>query len=472
MDGKIIKHDGRGMISRGRHRFDVPDTPIGERAQDWILKHNVEHLHGPAEVDYEVDELVALVLLRNGRPYIKPFVEHYLSLGVKHIVFLDNGSTDGTVEALREYQNVTVLRTGVPYKKYNVAMKRYLIKRFGRGRWTLSLDIDELFEYPYSDVVDLRSLLRYLNENSYTAVVCYMLDMFPGGPLSEETAWEQGSLKEQQRFYDVADIGSQSYHDIGDVGNELSNDEIVILKGGIQKKVFSISPLLTKHALIFLDDKIKPMDLSDHWVGSARIADFTCVLLHYKLSANLYELVRREIEERRYISRHGKYDKYFKVLAEAPDLLIKSDTSKELKSVSDLVGTRLVTVSRQYMRFVESEEQRNGAYSEEGRSERLFEAFFNARAEVAACGKRIGELEKRLQEVKRMLRRTRRQKGLEEKAARERQRHLELRARSAERQLQEIQSSRAWKILTALGRVQARARGVLGGLGGGTQRAK
>jgi hypothetical protein len=114
--GEIIKHDGRGMISRGRHRLDVPDHPFGERVQDWILKHNVEHLHGPEEVDYEIDELVALVLLRNGRPYIKPFIEHYFSLGVKHVVFLDNGSTDGTVEALREYENVTVLRTGVPYK--------------------------------------------------------------------------------------------------------------------------------------------------------------------------------------------------------------------------------------------------------------------------------------------------------------------------------------------------------------------
>ena len=126
------------------------------------MEHNVEHLYGPETVDYESDELVVLVLLRNGRPYIKAFIEHYLSLGAKHIVFLDNGSTDGTVEALKGYDNVTVLRSMLPYKRYNVAMKRYLIERFGRGRWTLSVDMDELFDYPYSDVVSLRSLLRYL----------------------------------------------------------------------------------------------------------------------------------------------------------------------------------------------------------------------------------------------------------------------------------------------------------------------
>jgi len=122
----------RDLLSRGRQRLDVPDTPMLERAQRWILSHNIQCLHGPETVDYAKDELVALVLVRNGRSFVKAFVEHYFSLGVKHLVFLDNGSTDGTTEALKEFDNVTVLRTGVPYKTYNVAMKRYLIERFGR----------------------------------------------------------------------------------------------------------------------------------------------------------------------------------------------------------------------------------------------------------------------------------------------------------------------------------------------------
>src|ERR671914_2643128 len=130
--------------------------------QYWPIVHpTVEHLHGPEEVAYGMDELIVLCLVRDGRPYVRSFVEHYFSMGVKHLVFLDNGSTDGTVEALKGYDNVTLLRTMLPYKRYNVAMKRYLIERFGRGRWTLYVDIDELFEYPYSDVVDLKALLGY-----------------------------------------------------------------------------------------------------------------------------------------------------------------------------------------------------------------------------------------------------------------------------------------------------------------------
>ena len=425
-EGKENK-EKRDRLARGRYRLDVPDHPFGERAQQWILEHNVEHLHGPKEVDYEIDELVVLCQVRNGRAYVEPFMEHYASLGVKHMVFLDNGSTDGTVEALKDYENVTVLSTGLPYKSYNVAMKRYLIERFGRGRWTLYVDIDELFEYPYSDVVDLKAMLGYLNENSYTAVVSYMLDMFPEKPLSEEDPLtEYAHLKESHRFYDLSDVRTLSYHDIGDIGNVLANEEIEILRAGVQWRIFGIHPLLTKHPLVFLDEKLRPMDLSDHWAGNARVADFTGILLHYKLSANLYKLVRREVEERRYVNRRGKYDRYIKVLEKNPDLLIKSDTSKELRSVNDLVGSRIVTLSRQYMRFVEDEEKRKGSFSEEGRTERLLDAFFNTRAEVATMAQ---ELE------------------------RKRQQKLAL-----EKQMRLIRSLGVWKVLTTLSRVKTGVR--------------
>ena len=73
--------------------------------------------------------------MRDGRPYVRSFVEHYFALGVKHIFFLDNGSTDGTVEALKDYDNVSVLRSKLPFKEYDVLFKQYLIGRFGKGRW-------------------------------------------------------------------------------------------------------------------------------------------------------------------------------------------------------------------------------------------------------------------------------------------------------------------------------------------------
>ena len=146
------------ILDRGRQEDGAPHGLFLERIQKWLLHFNLEHLHGPEEVTYEADELVVVCPVRDGRPYVKSFVEHYASMGAKHLFFLDNGSTDGTVEALKGYDNVTVLRSTLPFKRYKWSMKQYLMERFGRGRWCLCVDIDELFDYPYSDVVGLGSL--------------------------------------------------------------------------------------------------------------------------------------------------------------------------------------------------------------------------------------------------------------------------------------------------------------------------
>ena len=105
-----------------------------------------QHIYGPQQVYYALDELIVLCLVRNGEYYIKSFIEHYLTLGAKHIVFLDNGSTDDTIAIAQCYPNVTVLQATCPYGKYENVMKEYLVKRFSKNRWNLFADIDELFD--------------------------------------------------------------------------------------------------------------------------------------------------------------------------------------------------------------------------------------------------------------------------------------------------------------------------------------
>jgi hypothetical protein len=68
-----------------------------------------------------------------------------------------------------------VIQPKLPFNKYHLAMKQYLIARFGSGRWSLYVDQDELFDYPYSNIVGLSALLRYLNEKRYTTAVAQML---------------------------------------------------------------------------------------------------------------------------------------------------------------------------------------------------------------------------------------------------------------------------------------------------------
>ncbi len=406
------------------------------------LESRIEHVHGPEEVAYGPEELVVVCLMRDGRSYLKSFIEHYFSLGVKHIFFLDNGSTDGTVSAARSYENVTVLQTDLPFKEHKFFLKRYLITRFGKGRWVLYVDIDELFDYPYSDVVSLDSLLRYLTERSYTAVVGQMLDMFPEEPLTRaergEEEPEDEPLKELHRFYDISNIRTQGYYPVAGDSNTLASDQIEVYRGGIRRTLFGHPSLLTKHPLMFIDDEIRPMNESSHWVGGARVADITCVLFHYHFLDRFYERTLRAVEEENYAFGSAKYKKYLEVLEQDPELRIKQENAQELKDTNDLADNQFLVVSGDYMALVDAEERKaaTGSYSSEPR--RLLEAFSRASARARAQAARVRELESDEHQL--------------EKSERSK---LQERNQNLERQIREIQSSRSWRLLSKLGRVRA-----------------
>src|SRR5262249_25859780 len=158
-------------------------------------------------ISYRDDELLVACLVRNGEVWIPSFVEHYLNLGVKHIVFLDNDSTDATVSLASHYPFVSVFQTKMPFKNNNASIRRYLVKRFAQAhRWVLCVDIDEYFDYPYSDRLELKSFLSYLNHYCYTAVVAYLLDLFSNQPLCAPEKNGTGSIKERYRFYDLSAV--------------------------------------------------------------------------------------------------------------------------------------------------------------------------------------------------------------------------------------------------------------------------
>ncbi len=317
------------------------------------ISRAIEHVHGPTTIPYDADELVVVCLVRDGELYVNSFMQHYIQLGVKHIVLLDNGSVDQTVSLARQYGNVTILQCHLPFKQYKMALRHYLIRRFGQqGRWLLYVDIDELFDYPHSDVVSLPRFLGYLRQGGYTAVIAYMLDMFAEEPLTAVTSHVDDDLKARYRYYDISDVVRMDYHF---PRNQLPTPEIKTYLGGIRRTLFDphtdIRFILIKHPLFLLDGRLKPLFVDEHFVRDARIADVTAVLFHYKFLADFAVRTARAVREENYHTGSQDYKKYQEVLAQQPDLQIKRHTSSRFEWVGELVDNGFLYVSAAYARF-------------------------------------------------------------------------------------------------------------------------
>ena len=458
---------GDGVGRPGIDEASAPNSEFSEKVRKWILHYTIQHLHGPKEVSYNSDELIVFCLVRDGRPYVRSFVEHYLSLGVRHIIFMDNGSTDGTIEVASEYENVTVFRSILPFKVYQMQMKQYMMERFAYNRWSLCVDIDELFDYPYSDVVGLNAFLNYLSEQSFTAVVTQMLDMFSEDPVIDAATHDKDErLKERYKFYDIANMHMHDYKThtgICGPGNSIASDEITIYKDGVKGVVFSgNTPVLTKHALVFLDERIRPMDGNAHKVSNAKVADITCVLFHYKFTNNLYEAVRLAVERENYNKNSRKHKMYLKTLEQKPSLQLKSETSRQLKDVNELVHNQFLVVPRQYLTLVESEGYMRISQTLQDEPFKFADALFETRIQTGTRLRQADQLQQQLQQQVKKLEKRLAKKEEETKESILRQRKLQQqvrRQRQQVRQLQNIQSSKTWKLMDGLGRVRAKLLG-------------
>ncbi len=321
-----------------------------------ILRNSIKEIYGFQKINYEKNELIVLCVVSNGELYIKSFIEHYFRLGVKHIVFLFNDSTDNSINIASQYENITILKTKCPYKKYETVMKRYLVYRFSKHKWNLFSDIDELFDYPFSDLINLNALLNYLNNHKYTAVVLQMLDLFSDISLASLTSGINDSLKERYIYYDISNLQKETYP-----FGELSNKNINLHWGGIRKTLFGTNNGLTKAALVFVDSKIHTF-VSCHHVKNARVADFTGVLLHYPFTSIFYQKVKEAVETKRYLqSANHEYKMYFEKLQHDPDINIKQDTACQFKNMNYLVETNFLVVSDDYIQWVKNHSNNNSS---------------------------------------------------------------------------------------------------------------
>ncbi len=316
------------------------------------LQLSVQHEHGPRRLASGTDSAVVLCVVKDGESLVRAFIEHYLSLGFKHIFFLDNGSKDRTVEIIKSYKQTTLLSSDKPFRQYFIVFKNFLINTCGRGHWCAIADIDEFLHFPLGQQLD--DILSYLNQHEYDAVCTQMLDMFSreGIQLSAQTStWALEDLESVFRYYDVSSVERKDY--VRQFQSDIHSG-LKLLYGGIRKTAFNRNCFLTKETMFFARPGTQLK--SSHLLNYARRADFSIAYLHYKFIEDFYAKTLEAVEAENHWRDSAEYKAYLTVLkAEISNqksvLSLLQPHSRELKSIDDLIEDNFLFVSDQFRTF-------------------------------------------------------------------------------------------------------------------------
>ncbi|HEX3043690.1 MAG TPA: glycosyltransferase family 2 protein [Bacillota bacterium] len=323
-----------------------------------IFKH-IHHVYGETTVNYHHEEFVIVCLVKNGAEYIEAFMEHYQRLGARHFFFIDNESSDQTVPLLKQYQKVTIYETALPFKQYQCEICRAVIEEHCHDNWVLCVDIDEWFDYPYSNRISMGLFLRYLNCHKYTAVLSYLLDMFAKELIFSPDTPEK-DLVSTYCYYDPSNLRKSCYQKsfiAYSCYNRLADPKMKNFSGGIRGSFFKAKEsgyLLTKHPLIFVDSKIEPL-VHPHFCNKAFVADVNGVIKHYKFISTFKDKVIQSLEIKN-LPYYGEkeYQEYFKVIKDQPKLSLYSRRTRKLEQVEQLVNGGFLRVSKSYQAYVKS----------------------------------------------------------------------------------------------------------------------
>ena len=307
-----------------------------------VVKRNTSLLHeGFTGRHHELP--VVLCLVKDGMEHIPSFINHYRGLGFEDFIFMDNGSSDDTLDYLVK-SNCTVYQCSLGYEEYIYAMKQFLVHLCGQGRWTLYVDVDELWLYPGCNTIDLFRFVNYLDNAGYNACQAHMLDMFPKNfQFSDAVDSKSGVLGESYPFFTLHGLKKSPFDRffIQDDGKRFQ------YHGGVNQYLFGLEDIyLSKIPLVKLD-KTMLVHITSHISKHIVLADLSCALLHYKFTNAFFAKAKKIVEEKRDRWAVDYYGKILKKM-EGNAVAIDEQDSFQFNNVQQLVHLGFIDASDAY----------------------------------------------------------------------------------------------------------------------------
>ncbi len=296
------------------------------------------------------NEIRLFVCVRNESLRLPYFLKYYFDLGVDRMLFVDNGSTDGTLDLLLNgnQSQIHVFQTEENYRQH-VNWIDLLLHKYGKGNWCLVVDVDEIFIYPYCEFVSLRRLCAFLAQEKCDALHCFLLDMYSNKPIFQ-TIYRKG----ENPLSVASHFDSDTHIPFIPRFWNCKNAPKYLFCGGMRKRVFGLDTVtLSKFPLLKFNPEMY-LHSGTHGVDGAAISNIQGALLHFKYFDDFISQSNVESARKQYWNDAFQYKMYREKILKNPGLILYCDKSKKLLKNQQLLDFKIMLSSEKFDAFIKS----------------------------------------------------------------------------------------------------------------------
>lgn len=322
----------RPTLERAIQAREIVDSEVSGTANPSAMSFTGGLVMDPLSPLQRVDTKVLVAApIRNEITLLPWFLEYYRGLGCRAFLFIDNGSTDGSLDLLRQQDDVLLYQAPAEQFRHSRSGRVWvnaLVRLHALHKWVLCVDIDELLCWPDHDSQGLQGLVQQAERLGLNRVFTPMIDAYSDQPTDQMPAYVPGTP-----FGDIC-----PWVDPLETTKHLWNKGRLVLFGGPRNRFVNPGdrpPITSKQALYYVEEN-GYQHLGAHFDSYALPSPLVAVLLHYKFMPDFSARCVAYINEGTQWNNAQDYRKY-----QAQQLgarTFKTDRSIRVRTGHDLIG--------------------------------------------------------------------------------------------------------------------------------------